>query len=64
MEQDDGIARHRNIFLGLSSINFPLIALEKGAQLPLPLHLLVLHFTTTQSISLSLLCLTVQQTPE
>jgi hypothetical protein len=31
MEQEDEIAMHKNNFLGLSSINFPLIALEKNS---------------------------------
>jgi hypothetical protein len=36
MERDDEIATYGNIFLGLSSINSPLIASEKGSTTPPP----------------------------
>jgi hypothetical protein len=48
--------------LGLSGINFPLIASEKNTPPP-PTLPFVLHFTSTQSITLPLLSLTVRRTP-
>jgi hypothetical protein len=58
------LATNRNIFSALSGINFPLIAWGKNRTTPPPIHLLVLHFATTQSISLSLLYFAVQRMPE
>jgi hypothetical protein len=58
MERDDGLATNRNIFLASSVINYPLTALERE-QFLIPFYLLVLHFGTTQSMTLSPNYLTV-----